>query len=376
MAGDNASLGNTTKTASLPGSNHEKMMIVKRYWMQNLARELMPNHRVHICCRFFSHDAQEIKVVFRPTKKTANFKGLARCASIWICPVCGSVISEKRKSELKRATVAHTGDILMVSYTMRHNRSEDLGDLLTALKAAFRDFMAGSYGEDFRRNYGVVGSVRALEITHGSNGWHPHIHQMVFCSKLSDERVANVELELKRRWITHLRKQGRDATNANGLDVKKDSDFIAQYISKFGHMPTQSAWGFEHELSKTVSKKGRNGGRSPLQLLEDYGEGDKQAGELFKIYGLNTVGEKQLIWSRGLREKLGIDVESDEDVMEKEEKDGNFRVLAVLDGYEWSVVRKRKLQPFLLVLAMDGDASKVEQYLIDQKIRGVKRVEE
>ena len=189
----NAPLGITTKSASLSASIGDQDRILELYWLQSLARELLPDHRVCICCRHLSHNANEVKIVYRHHRRKASFKGLARCASVWVCPVCGSVISEKRKSELKKASAAWKHSIIMVSYTIRHKRTDKLEDLLRGLEAAFRNFLSGSYGEDFRREYGVIGSVRALEVTHGKNGWHPHIHQMVFCGDLNAVDVFSEE---------------------------------------------------------------------------------------------------------------------------------------------------------------------------------------
>lgn len=362
-------LGKTTKSASTMSLDLEKKLIVERYYLQSLARELLPNHRICVCCRFLSHNAENVKIVYRPRKKSVGFKGLARCSCLWVCPVCGQIISETRKSELKRATNTHSGDILMLSYTLRHNNVTPLAEVLGYLASAFRNFFAGRFGEEFRERYDVLGTVRALEVTHGKAGWHPHYHQLIFTRSLSASEIDEITLELSQRWVTFVKRAGSSATLKRGLDVKKDADFVAGYVAKFGHAPTREIWSVEHELAKANYKKAKDGGRSPLELLADYGEGDKRAGRLFQEYAQNFFGKRQLVWSRGLKDVLGVDVLSDEEIVEKDEKDGNFNVLATLSGVEWRRVRELKFQAVLLTVALSNDAMQVEKFLIDNYIR-------
>lgn len=63
----------------------------------------------------------------------------------------------------------------MVTLTMPHHAGDELRELLDRLLAAWRRVRATrTVREILARRVGA--SVRALEITIGDNGWHPHIH--------------------------------------------------------------------------------------------------------------------------------------------------------------------------------------------------------
>lgn len=362
-------LGNTTKSASTSNLNPQISAMINRYYLQALARELMPDHRVCVCCRYLSHNAENVKVVWREKKKIASYKGLSRCGALWVCSVCGAVISEQRKSELKRASHRWHGDIIMLSYTLRHNHYSKLPELLEILETSYRRFNAGRFMNDLRKEFGIIGSVKALEVTH-KTGWHPHIHQMVFLDKINGVDLESITDDLKKRWVRILSESGGSCTYKTGLDVKKDADFLAAYIAKFGKTPTRELWSIEHELTKGNVKLGKQDGKTPMQLLADYGDGDKRAGYLFQEFAYNFFGRKQLIWTRGLKERLEVDVLTDEEAIEQDEQDGNFTVLATLTGHEWRRVREQSLQAALLAAAYSGDEMTVKTFLKDHYITG------
>jgi hypothetical protein len=136
--------------------------------------------------------------------------GLMRCARIWFCPVCSAVIRHKRAEEITRAVVEwikRGGSAYLVTFTVRHDYQDDLGDLMDALQGTRKDEAAGikrrpgayqrlitggtwagdprKVGEaaqlGIRGRIGYVGMIRATEVTVGlASKWHPHIHVIVF----------------------------------------------------------------------------------------------------------------------------------------------------------------------------------------------------
>ena len=67
---------------------------------------------------------------------------------------------------------------------------------------------------------------------------------------------------------------------------------LGDYIAKFG--PAD-------EIALQSAKKGRNGSRSPWQLLRDAAHGDKRAAALWLEFSLAFKGRAQLFFSRGLK---------------------------------------------------------------------------
>jgi hypothetical protein len=68
----------------------------------------------------------------------------------------------------------------MLTQTIPHARRDVLETLLTAFTEALRKFKQWRAYAWAVRAYGIVGSIRALEVTHGGNGWHPHAHMVLF----------------------------------------------------------------------------------------------------------------------------------------------------------------------------------------------------
>src|SRR6185503_16585697 len=108
------------------------------------------------------------------------------CGRLWVCPVCAARITEQRRKELSNAVSRWPGKLLLVTFTFRHERRDRLTDLLARLvgkgkqRGAFQWMKSGKQWQEILRDVEWVGSVRALEVTYGDNGWHVHIHELVF----------------------------------------------------------------------------------------------------------------------------------------------------------------------------------------------------
>jgi len=50
---------------------------------------------------------------------------------------------------------------------------------LVQIRNAWRRTTTGRAGKDFRKLLGIKGTIRALEVTHGQNGFHPHLHVLL-----------------------------------------------------------------------------------------------------------------------------------------------------------------------------------------------------
>ena len=360
--GDSAPLGSTTKFAS---SDLEKDPVVRRYYLQALARELLPHERVALCMRTIKIGRNTVDILHNPQTNKARYKGLIRCASIWNCPVCASVITERRRKELTEALGKSKYVVAMVTYTIRHNRKEPLTRVLEILSVAYRSMKSGREIVEIREEYQWIGSIRALEVTVGDNGWHPHLHELVLFETLDSMTAGRLESVLRKRWIEMVKRAGGSATLTNGLSViYGDDERITQYVEKYGRTPKESRWSLEHELTKAPTKRGRESGRTPVELLIDYGQGDKQAGAFYVEYANAFKGRSQLQWSRGLRALLGMDETTDEGILEQEESEAG-NVLATLSAQQWRLVVQHHKRGELLKIASTGDVNAVHEFLFE-----------
>lgn len=345
-------LGSITNTASL--EQGEVSTVVLRFALQKAAKELIPQERIKICLRYHQPNKTTVTVVRQTDTKRAFFTGLMVCGSIWHCPVCAARISEHRREELSRAVMNWSGGCFMVTYTASHHLHTPLTVILETVTSGVRSFKSGERFQDIKHEYGWNGSVKALEVTYGANGWHPHVHELVFTTNpLNEQDLDRLENELKGHWTRILGKRGYVASTEHGLKVSDDRYDLQRYITKFGHEPKMSKeqwrnqWSLSHEITKAVTKKAKEGGRTPMQLLVDYITGDDEAGDAWREYALCFKGRKQLTWSNGLRELLKIGIEKP-DAEIAEELPENTTVYATFSLEQWKQILRSDLRGEIL----------------------------
>lgn len=365
-----ASKGQGEHVSTKHGSATQRL--VQRYAMQATARELLPREAVAHCMRSvvpIVGGASGVNVLYTPVE-AAHYSGLQMCKSVWLCPVCSAKISERRREEL---TVAldrwsnHGTDathyVLFCTFTLQHHGREDLSDVLNCLTSARRRLVSGRNAAAFAADYGIVGMVRSLELTHGESGWHPHLHVLYFLDRAVP--IVAFEADIKTRWSACVAHLGRYASWANGCDVRFSDAEIAAYIAKFGREPR---WTQAHELTKTVSKLGRSGGRTPMQLLLDHMCGDARAGRLWLEYAVNMKGQRQLFMTPKLRLALGLGEEkTDEEIAV--EQDETAVILASLSAGAWRAVVANDARAELLAVAATGQVGQVAAFLQELGIR-------
>jgi hypothetical protein len=343
-----------------------------RFQLQRAAQGLLPTQRVAHCQRSTMSSAGVM--VYR-SESGASFSNLATCGSVWHCPICAAKITETRRQELQGAINTHAkmgGEVFLMSLTFPHLEHQALASNLPQFSDALKKFKNSRQYKTTMKAVGAAGSIRALEVTHGANGWHPHTHDLIFASKGSLEKIR----ELQMVWIEILIKVGiADRTQLNDMmnaafDVQ-NGDYAAEYVAKFGHeateaskLITQNTWGASHELTKAHAKVGKRlGGRTPFTLLADFIKGDTESGELFKEFGLHFKGKRQLFWSPKLRVALRLaDAEkTDAEIAEEPMPEREF--VTSLDHEQWKLVLSRNARFEILRMAQDEGAEGVARLL-------------
>jgi len=281
----------------------------------------------------------------------AHYGGLMVCGSVWSCPVCAAKITERRRRELLDALDREPGrwTLAMVTYTLQHSRADTLAEVRDALLDAYRRVIRGAPWKRFRDRWGVAGYVKALEVTYGEHGWHPHCHVLLVLDRdqLSESESAAMRGWLSDRFVRMVAKNERYASDYHAVDLVVGDQALASYTTK-------TSWGAVDELTKAPVKAGRDGGQSPWELLDRYGSGDKQAGALFKEYALTMKGSRQQTFSRGTRDLLGMGADLSDQVLAELEQEAGV-VLATLTVDEWKTVCRRRARGLLLEVASSGN---------------------
>jgi hypothetical protein len=353
-------LGTIAKFDTPPPFRGRGDAAIHRFMLQSAARELVPGERVAKCLRVPAGSG--VDVFYAPAARSAHYGGLQTCGSIWMCPVCASKISERRRLELAQALTAHNGLVVLATFTVQHRASHALSTLLEGFLASLRRLRLGKPWQKIESRFDISGVIRAVEVTHGSNGWHPHAHLLFFLPGGTETLTMSLfGAALRCRWLGLLARTGLSASWAAGVDVRAADDAVGDYVAKFG-----AQWTVAHELTKAAVKKTRSGaGRSMADLLSDYAlNSDAEAGRLWREYALLFRGKKHLVWSRGLRDRLLGDVDelTDEELANKH--DQVAVVLATLTLRQWSVVVANDARAELLTVASSGDVVQLIDFLV------------
>lgn len=287
-----------------------------RYRLRDLLRDVTTVRRVRGCGAHLLAPAAEIVAGL---DGVAHFSGIETCGRIWLCPVCAAKIRNARGEEISRAFerwVKEGHGALFVTVTLPHDQGDALAASLDALTAAWRLVCSGKAWTTDRRRYGLQGAVKAVEVTHGANGWHPHAHLLfAIDAPLTERAVVEWRLRLQERWDAALVAVGwRPSLSGIGIRVDvvwRDVDAVARYVMKVQESS------LSNELARGDLKRARAGSRTPFDILADFGtDGLVDDLDLWHEFERATRGKSALRWGRGLRALLlpDEDEQTDEEI--------------------------------------------------------------
>jgi hypothetical protein len=328
-------------------------------------------HRIRICCRHpltdkDTHKDSPVQVRRSDKSKRAYYSGLMKCASVWVCPICAPKIQAVRALEVRTAIdnwTAQGGSVVLVTQTIPHGRRDHLEPLLERFTTALMKFKGQRSYERARKDFGIAGSIRALEVTHGANGWHPHAHTILFLRE--SPPLRHVHMVLFSLWKSAALRAGfEQALSPQAFDVQ-DASEVKNYVTKMG---TEYQWNAEHELVKAHSKRGSSHSMTPFDMLR--GLLDEARPELrarFAEYAACFNGKRQLVWSNGFKkELLGTDGPTDEQIAESIGEDDS--VLADISPHEWTIIRRHNLQGQVLQIVSDFGRGGLNHFLAEYRV--------
>jgi len=289
-----------------------------------------------------------------------HFHGLETCGSVWTCPVCAVRITEGRRSDIKTVIAGHLATegkrAYMATFTIPHHTFQRLRELLDVVRGSWKRVKQGKAWVDQRDAYAWEGDIRALEVTHGGNGWHPHLHVVgLFGKGVSDDDIRAFFEWLFSRWTDAVEKTadkmgfslaGKCSRAAFDFVEIRDEAGVSEYVSK---------WGAAEELTKAHTKSAKKG-RTPWQILADIAEHDREEDKaLFREYAAAFFRARQLTWSKGLRARFIQEPEKTDEELAAEpgltpEELEEQRVVTI-DKRVWKQVTKRGLTGELLQAA-------------------------
>jgi hypothetical protein len=382
----------------IPPEERSRGNLVRRDVLRRQAQTIMhvndgrhhnKQHRVCWCGR---HAVSEgpLPVLRRLDGAGARVGSVKTCGSVWACPVCAAKVAGQRQTELAYAMKKHTangGHAYLLTFTFPHYRDQTLAELMEPFAKARNRFQSSKGWKKVMGAEGTagrLGGVTSLEVTYGgANGWHPHLHMLVFCQPGAfaesepDElgRLTSRAIDFFRdEWVRLLEKSGLvDASNREwasqyALDVRGGKG-AAEYVAK---------WGLVEELTMSHAKTGKRhtfGTKdhyTPFQLLElsehdMKNQGDGRAARVFHEFVTEFDGKRMLTWSPGLKKHFGIDeIEDEEAAAEQELKLNDEHAVGVIDqGQLTTLVSRGAYGRFLAFIAEFGHLDNPQQLIDD-----------
>lgn len=292
---------------------------IHEYILQDQSSKLLPSERVCNCLKRRIDKEKKRSVMFNESRQKAHWGNVQRCGSIWACPVCAKQITEKRRNELNVLLDywrdQDESDIKLMTLTFSHSQSEPLKVLLKKMKHAIARFFGHRKFKDLSAVCNIEYKVRSLEVTYGSNGWHPHFH-ILLLTKDVDNQAFYYRDSLAELWIDCCVKSGLSSPSMeHGLDIR-DGSYAEEYIAK---------WGIDYEMTKGHIKRGRKSSLTPFDLLQNSFDDElyfhKLPSRLFQEFAISMKGARQLVWSRGLKDLVGLNDKSDQEIVDETDKE-------------------------------------------------------
>lgn len=257
----------------------------------------------------------------------ASVRGVVTCGSVHACPVCTRKIRRGRAEQIRKAALewrARGGELLFLTLTVPHHQGDRLDALWGTVAGCWTALQRHrAYREAIEDFCGGAGYVRALEVTHGANGWHPHLHILLFVDRQPGQFLEVLKGVIHATWAKLVQRQGWEMpTLEHGIDLQRvdTAGALSQYLAK-----VEDGGRIDHELASGHLKAAKVGGnRTPHQILAAARDGgvDPDTGEVLHAadrrlwweWEAASAGRAFITWSQGLKAELGVAERSDEEL--------------------------------------------------------------
>lgn len=338
------------------------------------------SYTVCICGKFSRNDKSGDLIIEATANSKTSVKNAQFCASSWTCADCAMHIGVTRAAYVERAIDAlrEAGfRVVMTTMTVPHKLWDGCGLVFDRLKAAHARLDAHGTYRRMMNDFGYVGRIRVIEVTHGASGWHVHSHElMVFegpaetTSAFDDNSWAmRMQAKVYPTWDGIIMAvSGQNASEEHGFTVVpvwSSTDYIAKIPEQAKKREAENEarkergetekqrWGVQAELTKGHTKQAEKGGRTPWDILDGCAAGVDADIALFRDYAQATWNRTQFETTKALRELLAS--------------------LDIALGSDLEIVRDDPEFVFADELKPDGDQSNmvVDQVLIDRDNQAV-----
>lgn len=182
-----------------------------------------------------------------PDGHRASVSNVIMCGSA-LCPVCNARKRAGQLEALASSTEHVEGSVLLLTFTVPHDKKTPLADMLDAMSKAWNSSMSARQKRAWE-GLGMVGWVRSLDYTYGKNGHHPHYHAILYFSEQVDREAWElVWYDTRHRWSNSIeRSLGRRPDNkGQHAQQAEDRDAVRKYALKA--MAMDALWSESKDL--------------------------------------------------------------------------------------------------------------------------------
>jgi len=241
-----------------------------------------------------------------------HYGATCTCSSVWCCPHCAPIILAERGADIERVVSTWgPGRTVMLTLTARHSLEHDLAGLLKGTMAAWASLQQSGAWRRWLASMGYAGYVRRIDMTQGENGWHVHLHLLLFLGDGVELDASNLtEDGIASHWAAAVaRKMGSQHVPSDDRGVRLTPCNSPKYLAKMGF-----------EFTDSGTKQAKNGNRTVWELARDIADRDDAHDvSLWREYAEATKGKRMVEWSRGdrdMRKRLALaDERADADII-------------------------------------------------------------
>jgi len=357
-------------------SGRKAQSVASQQLMMGLVARRSSPHTAVRCCGSVKKDYGSAEL-WRGDGGHVQVRGVTRCGSPWECPTCASRVGRQRAAELDELANRHRatgGEIYHLTLTVAHDAGLALKPLRAHVARAWRSCVAGQPWKRMCFRLGISGFVRALDVTvGGANGWHPHLHVLVFTDRpASETQLLELHEWIYARWTRAVVRPVKGLPEGkNQLRPPSAERGVVLRVAVLASYLAEASICWSDELASETMKQARMPGHfTPWQLLHRLALGEfpdarslRRALAWWMEWAAGMRGARQLTYSKGLRERYGLRGPEDDaaavDAQMALELGEAPRIRFLVPSWEWNhVVRQSpSLQSELMGLAADLDVS-------------------
>lgn len=334
QGGEAGPLGNHGNKSTAQGRGNDSADFSKKLWqLQRTMWGITQFKRLAGCHRWIKDRSGGAYVQWSPGK--AKWSGLQNSASVWASPVAAVRISKLRAAEIEQAVKNWKKDshhsVEFLTLTLRHTRDQSLKEVWDAISYAWRGITQGAswrggvrmLGD--KQRFGIEHWLRSTEVTVGEHGWHVHVHVLLFLKKSLDQDNRDFLTErFFERWKNAALRKGFQAPlKKHGIRIEEaikrgDATAMGAYIAK------GAVSSIGQEIARGQQKHARTeSSRTPFQILADLADPTNSSRKrdlaLWYEWEENSLGRRQMSFSKGAKEELRLD-HDDQNLLEENDK--------------------------------------------------------